>query len=147
MWAGLFVLSLDFTSPGRSKTSSGNCHGYLAQTNRLLQVTTPLGPDVLLLTGFRGHEAISQLFAFELELLAENGTKVLFEKLLGQSVTVRLRLPGDTQRYFNGIIGRFSQGGRDADFTQYRAEMVPQFWLWTKKVQSRIFQHCPSPTS
>jgi type VI secretion system secreted protein VgrG len=34
------------------------------QTDRPLIVTTPLGKDVLLLTGFRGHEGISELFSF-----------------------------------------------------------------------------------
>ena len=27
----------------------------------------------------------------------------------------------------------------------YRAEVVPQLWLWTKKVQSRVFQHLSVP--
>ena len=35
------------------------------QAHRPLAITTPLGKDVLLLTGFRGHEAISQLFNFQ----------------------------------------------------------------------------------
>ena len=36
------------------------------QKNRPLAVTTPLGPDALLLTGFTGSEGISQLFHFGL---------------------------------------------------------------------------------
>ncbi len=115
------------------------------QANRPLKLTTPLGPDALLLVGLTGSEAISQLFTFQLELLAENGKKIPFDKLLGQNVTVHLRLQGDKQRLFNGIVSRFSQGGRDEVFTKYKAEVVPQFWLWTRKVQSRIFQHLSIP--
>ena len=33
-----------------------------SQSNSPLAVTTPLGEDLLLLIGFRGHEAVSQLF-------------------------------------------------------------------------------------
>ena len=42
-----------------------------SQSNSPLAVTTPLGEDLLLLIGFRGHEAVSQLFSFRLDLLAE----------------------------------------------------------------------------
>ena len=49
------------------------------QANRSMTVTTPLGPDVLLLVGFTGYEGISQLFSFELELAAEDQSKVVFE--------------------------------------------------------------------
>ncbi len=115
------------------------------QTHRPLAVTTPLGPDKLLLTAFRGTEALSQLFSFQLELLAETGTDIAFDKLLGQPVSVRLDLPGNKKRFFCGICVRFSQGETDATFTTYQLEMVPHFWMWTKNVQSRIFQHVSVP--
>ena len=115
------------------------------QADRPLEVTTPLGEDVLLVVGFSGHEAMSQLFNFHLELLAENGTEVPFDKLLGQSITLRLTLNESKNRYYNGICNRVSQGHRDHDFTYYRMEIVPQFWFLTRKAQSRIFQHISVP--
>jgi type VI secretion system secreted protein VgrG len=115
------------------------------QKNRPMAVTTPLDPDVLLLTGFTGHEGISQLFRFELDLLAENGTSIAFDQLLGQPVTVDLELSGGKKRHFNGIVSRFGEGLRDNRFTAYRAEVVPRFWLWSRRVQSRIFQHTTIP--
>src|SRR5262249_21347280 len=120
-------------------------NGTYTAKNRLLAVTTPLGPDSLLLTEFTGQEGISQLFRFQLDLLADNGREVPFDRLLGQPVTVRLALPGGGHRYFHGIVSRFSEGGRDFHFTRYRAEVVPQLWLWTRRVQSRIFQHVSVP--
>jgi type VI secretion system secreted protein VgrG len=119
--------------------------GSYTQTNRLLEVKTPLGPDVLLLTGFTGREGISRLFELDLELRAERGTKIPFEKLMGQSVSIRVRYAEDRDRWFNGIVSRFTQAGRDEAFTHYRAEVVPQFWLWTRTQQSRIFQHITVP--
>jgi type VI secretion system secreted protein VgrG len=120
------------------------------QVNRPLAVTTPLGADALLLVGFTGHEGISQLYSFHLDLLAENGRKVPFEQLLGQPVTVALRLPSENdssarQRYFHGICCRFSQGESDERHTDYKMEVVPHLWLWTRKAQSRIFQHLSVP--
>jgi type VI secretion system secreted protein VgrG len=115
------------------------------QGTRTLIVTTPLGKDVLLAVSLRGREALSQLFHFELDLLAENGKDVAFDKLLGQKVTAALALPGKPVRHFSGICSRVSQGRRDQTFTAYRMEVVPQFWLLTRRVQSRIFQHLTVP--
>ena len=119
------------------------------QANRPLAVTTPLGEDILLLTGFRGHEAISQLFSFQLDLLAEGESEIRFDGIMGQNVTVELRLAGEEKRYLNGIVKRFTQGARDETFAhtfvRFRAELVPKLWLLTKKVRSRIFQHLSVP--
>ncbi len=122
-----------------------------SQANRLLAVTTPLGTDVLLLQQFSGEEVISRLFRFELELLAESTATIAFDAILGQGVTVTLVMPDGTQRYFNGIVSRFSQGQRIASaqgggtFTRYRAEVVPQLWMLTRNHQSRIFQQLAIP--
>src|SRR6476660_3744672 len=117
-----------------------------SQATRPLQVTTPLGPDALLLVGLEGTEAISQLFSFRLELLAENKTDVPFDKVLGQKVTVVFPLPDNKgSRFINGIANRISQGERDETFTAYSLEIVPQFWLLSRRAQSRIFQQLTVP--
>src|SRR5262249_15702580 len=60
-------------------------------------------------------------------------------------------MPDGGQRYINGIVNRFSEGGQvpgtkgKPTFTRYHAEVVPQFWLWTKKLRSRIFQQKSVP--
>jgi type VI secretion system secreted protein VgrG len=118
--------------------------GY-TQTGRAIALTTPLGNDVLLLAGLTGREAISKLFTFHLDLLAINDAPVPFENLLGQTVSVKMLLSADKARYFSGIIQRVGQGSRDDTFTRYEIDVVPQFWLWTKKVQNRIFQHVSVP--
>lgn len=123
-----------------------------SQANRSLSVSTPLGTDVLLLQRFSGEEAVSKLFRFELEMLAESTATVKFDSILGQGVTVTLVAPADgSKRYFNGIVSRFSQGGRrpsaqgGATFTVYRAEVVPKLWMLTRNQQSRIFQQIAVP--
>jgi len=115
------------------------------QANSPLIVSTPLGQDVLLLHHLRGHEAISRLFSFEAELLAELGTEVRFDQILGQPVTVEMRLADGGKRYFHGIVKQFRQGGRDESFVHFRAEIVPSVWPLTKVVRSRIFQHLSTP--
>lgn len=119
------------------------------QTNRSLQVKTPLGADALLITGLRGTEQLSHLFSLELELIADNSTAIDFSQLLGNDVIVRIASPGEggasQWRYFSGICARFSQGNRNEDFTSYYAELVPKVWLLTRRVQSRIFQQKSVP--
>jgi type VI secretion system secreted protein VgrG len=115
------------------------------QTNRPLTIKTPLGRDVLLPTRFRGCETISQLFNFHLDLVTEAANEIQFDQILGQNVTVELRLNNQEKRYFNGLVRRFSQGGRNETFVRFSAEIVPKLWLLTKKVRSRIFQHVTVP--
>ncbi|MGE3804449.1 MAG: type VI secretion system Vgr family protein, partial [Gemmataceae bacterium] len=118
--------------------------GY-SQADRRLTIDTPLGPDVLLLTALEGHEGISELFEYRLELQSALGLPIPFDKLLAQPVTVAITLPGGLTRYIHGIVQRFSEVGRDAAFTHYRAVIVPAFWMWTQSLQSRIFQQMSTP--
>ena len=115
------------------------------QTDRPLKITTPLGPDILLITGFQGQEEISRLFNFKVDLIAAQTHEVRFDQIIGQSVTLEMRLLDGDKRYFNGIVTRFSQGRRDETFVHFRAEITPKLWLLTKKVRSRIFQHVTVP--
>jgi type VI secretion system secreted protein VgrG len=115
------------------------------QADRDLTVSTPLGDDVLLLRGFTGRESISRPFHFKLDLAAINDTVVPFENLLGQRVTAHLGLADDEKRHFSGTCNRVSEGHRDATFTYYQIEIVPQFWLLKLKSQSRIFQQMSVP--
>ena len=116
-----------------------------SQANHPIEITTPLGADVLLLTGFRGEEGISRLFRFEAELLADVKKEIAFEKLLGQKITIRLSLANNKPRYFSGVCNRFSQGEADQVFCSYRMEIVPQLWLLTHTAQCRIFQQQSVP--
>ena len=80
------------------------------QANRLIQVFTPLGEDVLLLRGFHGTESLSQLFQFELQMFSENRS-LSFDQIVGKNATLKVVLPDLSTRYINGIINAFSQGG------------------------------------
>ncbi len=112
------------------------------QENRLISITTPLGDDKLLLAGFSGHEAISRLFSFNLDLLREvdNGP-VTFTDIIGKNVTIAITQSDDTKRYFNGIVSRFAQSGSDARFIRYQAEVVPWTWTLTRYADCKIFHN------
>lgn len=103
--------------------------GY-KQANAFLSVSTPLGADELLLDTFQGTEAISQLFRFNLSMRAMDA-QLDASKIVGAAVTVTLNQAGTPQRYFNGIISRFTHAGGDGEFAAYSAELVPKLWLLT----------------
>jgi type VI secretion system secreted protein VgrG len=108
------------------------------QEGGLFKIDTPLGSDVLLLRGFKGAEAISRLFRFELDLLSENSS-IAFPDIIGKNVTISLKQPDGSYRYLNGIISRFAQHATEEQFTAYSAEMVPWLWLLTRNLNCRGF--------
>lgn len=122
-----------------------------SQAGRFARVSTPLGPNALLLETLVGSEYISRPFRFELGLLAPVTKPLAFDSLLGQTATVCLAMPSGGTRYLSGIIGRLSQGPQvrasqgDATFIRYRAELVPKLRLLALRRQSRVFQQLTVP--
>jgi len=110
------------------------------QATRNIAIDTPLGEDILLLRSFSGHEEISRLFEFDLDLLSED-YEINFDNIIGQNVTIRMDLPEGGTRYWNGYINSFVQGGSTSvQFAQYQATMVPWLWFLTQTSDCRIFQ-------
>lgn len=121
------------------------------QARRQIRINTPVGKDKILIEKIDGREYISKLFEFELDLYAQTDEALKFEQLLGQSVTIELE-SGDVTRYFNGLVSKLKGGSpQNSGVSQtgviyaYRAQLVPEAWLLTKVVQSRIFQHISVP--
>lgn len=118
------------------------------QENRPMRITTPLGGNTLLVASFSGAEGISRLFSFDVELLSENNN-IDFSQIIGKAVTINLRLADGSDRYFHGIVSRFSQyarkGGTAMHLSTYRTTLVPWTWLLTRTTDSRIFQNMSVP--
>ncbi|MBI1987935.1 MAG: phage late control D family protein [Nitrospinae bacterium] len=87
---------------------------------------------------------MSRPFLFHLNLLSENPS-IPFKAIVGQNVTLTVVLADNGVRYFNGIIGRFSQGHSEARFIYYQAEIVPWLWFLTQTADCRIFQNLTVP--
>ena len=116
----------------------------VTQETHRISISTPLGKDVLLLRGFSGSEAISQLFHLDLDLLSENDS-IKFPDVVGTNVTLHANTADGTQRHWNGFISRFSQGPQERRLTAYRAQMVPWLWFLTRTADCRIFQNQKVP--
>ncbi len=109
------------------------------QAERLMRVDTTLGADALLLEGVDGEEGISMPFRFTLELLSEDPA-INGEGLLRTPAPVTLKLGDGGERVIHGLISRFTQLGRTAELTAYRAEIVPWLWLLSLSTDCRVFQ-------
>ena len=112
------------------------------QDNQGLQVTTPFGPDTLLLQSVRGEDRISGLFHYQLELISED-PELDMATIVGEPVTVSVSGKDGEPYFLNGVCTRFVQAGTSARFTTYYAELRPWLWLTTLHADSRIFQEMP----
>jgi len=111
----------------------------IEQERRRIAIDTPLGKDVLLLQSFSGHEEMSRLFSYELELRSTKDS-IKAQDIVGKRVTFRVEMPDGGSRYFNGFVRRFAYCGKGDRLSIYRAEIVPWLWFLTKTSDCRIFQ-------
>ena len=118
-----------------------------SQKSRLLAIDTPLGEDVLLLTRLAGEEALSTLFAFEIEAYSLR-KQIPPADIVGKNVTLKLSLtdeqalyqPG-TYRYINGYVQSFRQDGNQLqELCGYTAVVVPWLWFLTQTSDCKVFQ-------
>src|SRR6185295_11224513 len=116
----------------------------MPKTMRAMEIATPLGEDVLLFHGMRAREEMGRLGEFQLDLLSPK-KDVNVDAILGKNVTVKLALPDDSTRYYNGFVTRFSQGGHYGRYYQYSATVHSWLWFLTRTTDCRIFQEMTVP--
>jgi type VI secretion system secreted protein VgrG len=106
---------------------------------RVMEITTPLGPDVLLFHRMHAREELSRLGECRLDLLSLKND-INLDQILGKNVTVTLALQNDKTRYYNGYVTRFSQGGTHGRYRRYYATVNPWLWFLSRTADCRIFQ-------
>src|SRR4051795_10533214 len=116
----------------------------MPKTMRVMEITTPLGDDVLLFHALHAREELGRLGEYQLDLLSPKHD-VNVDEILGKSVTVKLGLPDDSTRFFNGFVTRFSQGGSYGRYTRYYAVVRSWLWFLTRTTDCRIFQEMTVP--
>jgi type VI secretion system secreted protein VgrG len=109
------------------------------QDDHRISVQTPLGEDVLYLKYFSGKEEFSRLFRYRLQLLSDSAS-IDPQQIVGKNITLSIRAPDGSERFFNGIVSRFVYVGTGDRFSEYSAEMVPELWLLTRTSDCKIFQ-------
>ena len=95
------------------------------QDNRLIQISTTLGKDVLLLQSFSGQEGVSTPFHFDLTVNSLN-KDIQFDQIVGKPATIKIVLPKDQDRFINGVISSFTLSGVSGvsnEFAIYQATL------------------------
>jgi type VI secretion system secreted protein VgrG len=125
-------------------TMAGMASVSFTQTGRPFTVTTPLGPDKLLLERFSGEEAVSAPFHFTLEMVSKQAN-ISAEALIRQPISLNIELPDGGSRVLHGRVSRFVQLGNAGGLTTYRADMVPWLWFLSLSTDCRVFQNLSVP--
>jgi len=109
-----------------------------SQENRLFQVDTPLGKDVLFVDTFAGEESLSAPFCFDLRLFSPRADLEL-KSLMGQQVTVTLKAQGG-DRSFHGHVTSFAHAGVVEGVAYYQMRLGPWTEFLRRRLNCRVFQ-------
>ncbi|MFB3302426.1 type VI secretion system Vgr family protein [Pseudomonas sp. AMR01] len=114
------------------------------QASRLARITSPLGPDVLLLNEMGGGEELGRPFNYELQLTSLDAN-IDLNQLLGKPMSVGVQLADGGERYFHGLVARCSQNIDQGQFASYQVTLRPWLWLLSRTSDCRIFQNLSIP--
>jgi type VI secretion system secreted protein VgrG len=108
--------------------------------NRLIKVTSPLGPNVLLFSQLSGSERLGQPFQFDLSLRSDKGD-LDANKVLGEPVAISCALPSGTgERFFHGLVSDFTQLSYGERHHEYQLVLRPWFWFLSRTADCRVYQ-------
>ncbi len=116
----------------------------LDQSTRLITLTTPLDDGVLVFKRMSAVEKLGRLFEYRVDMLSEDATVALSD-ILGKPMTVTLELPDGSERFFHGLVTRFTQVPHRGQTAHYRAVLRPWLWFLTRTADCRIFQNLTVP--
>jgi type VI secretion system secreted protein VgrG len=101
--------------------------------------TTVTGPDFLfLLETFQGKEALGIPYRYDMTLLSDNPS-IPVEKVLGETLTVGIKLFNGESRYFSGVVTYFSKLGLSMSHARYAVVLNPKLSLFDYTRNCRIF--------
>ena len=113
----------------------------LTQDNRILRLSTPLGPDRLVAECLRGEEALSQPYCLTVAALSSDAG-IALKSLLGQPVLLQLMTAAsrDDLRPFHGHVTAARMLGADGGLARYELTIGPWYAFLAAGRDSRVFQ-------
>jgi len=115
-----------------------------SQENRLITLRSPLPEAGLILDSFGGREAVSEPFAFTLDLLSEQGDLDL-KAFLGKAMGLALKTADGSLRHFHGHVTSFHHAGTDGGLARYQATLGPWTDFLTHRFNCKLFQNKTLP--
>lgn len=114
----------------------------LAQHARLITLASKQErglPESLAVEQFTGHEAVNELFAFDVDALSTS-TDLDLSVFIGEELTVGLLQPDGSRRAWHGICTEAAWCGADGGVARYRLRLEPALSLLKLRRDSYIFQ-------
>jgi type VI secretion system secreted protein VgrG len=113
-----------------------------SQNARLLQLTTPLGPNSLLLECMQCEESIDDGFRLRVSALSTNAS-IPLRSLIGQPALVELLTAKsrDDLRPFHGHITQVEMSGANGGLARYQLTVEPWSVFLAQGRDSRVFQN------
>jgi type VI secretion system secreted protein VgrG len=102
------------------------------------------GSDALRVVRYRGSEALSELFLFEV-WVTSGDVHLKFADFVGKKATLVFGDPSAAGRKLHGMVRRFELAHQTGGRASYRFELVPQAHRLTLTNDCRIFQHESAP--
>jgi type VI secretion system secreted protein VgrG len=109
------------------------------QDKRVGSLTTPLGADKLVLTGFSAREIMNECFEYRIEAVSTDDALVDFDRAIGKHCTLSLLTMDGGRRYYDGVLveTRWVSGSQEGNL--YELVLRPWLWLLSKRTNSLIF--------
>ncbi|WP_407850417.1 type VI secretion system Vgr family protein [Bordetella petrii] len=110
--------------------------------NRVVVAETALGAALKFKT-MHGREALSELYEFEVELVAET-TAISGTSVLGKPLTLEIETQHGAKRHLSGDVTRFAYVGQESGglrLARYRATVRPWLWYLTRNRDCKIYQN------
>jgi type VI secretion system secreted protein VgrG len=116
----------------------------MALLGRDTVVTGPLPEGTLLLETFHGKEALGAPFTYNVTLLSEDPA-IPPDAVLGQPMTIRIKLDTGAFRFFSGVVTYFAKAGLAVRHARYAVVLNPQLTLLDYTRDCRIFFSWKAP--
>jgi type VI secretion system secreted protein VgrG len=123
-------------------TSLGLFGTGLSQHARLITLASAQErglPESLAAEQFTGHEAVNELFRFDVDALSTS-TDLDLSLFIGEELTVGLLQPDGSRRAWHGICTVSSWRGADGGVARYRLRLEPALGMLALRRDSYIFQ-------
>ncbi|MFL6656561.1 MAG: type VI secretion system Vgr family protein [Massilia sp.] len=96
-------------------------------------------PESLMAEQFTGHEAVNELFVFDIDALSVS-TDLDLSIFIGEELTIGLLQPDGSKRAWHGICTQAAWQGADGGAARYRLRLEPALALLERRRDSYIFQ-------
>jgi type VI secretion system secreted protein VgrG len=116
----------------------------MALLGRDTVVSGPLPEGALLLETLHGTEMLGAPYSYRVTLLSQDPA-VDPDQVLGQMLTIRIKLDSGAFRYFTGIVTYFAKTGIAVQHTRYAAVLHPRFTLLDYTRDCRIYFDVKGP--